>query len=75
MVDKCKNRVLISRELCKGCGLCIHFCPENAISVDNSGYNSMGLHPVKWSGKCSFCGICFNMCPETAIEITDGTRE
>ena len=69
VVKKNKMRVFIDPDFCKGCELCINFCPENAMKVDENEYNVMGLHPVKWNGDCSLCGICFSVCPDNAIEI------
>jgi len=69
VVNKNKTGVFIDSNFCKGCELCIHFCPENAIKIEENTYNAMGLHPVKWKGECSLCGICFSVCPDNAIEI------
>ncbi|PIP20172.1 MAG: hypothetical protein COX40_06275 [Candidatus Omnitrophica bacterium CG23_combo_of_CG06-09_8_20_14_all_40_11] len=41
-------KITIDRERCKGCLLCISFCPKGLISVDK-GLNQRGAKPVKFS--------------------------
>jgi len=41
-----KGRVVIIRELCKGCYLCIRACPMKVLEKDIE-LNSMGVYPVK----------------------------
>ncbi|MEA3507087.1 MAG: ferredoxin family protein [Elusimicrobiota bacterium] len=67
---KKEKKVIINREFCKDCGYCINVCPDNALVKDES-FNSMGYHPVKWTGKCSLCGQCYLVCPDNAVEIKE----
>lgn len=64
--------IKIDREKCKGCELCVYFCPKKCIEVDES-YNGRGVRPAKWSSssanKCTGCAICANVCPDIAIEV------
>ncbi|ADQ40790.1 NADH dehydrogenase (quinone) [Caldicellulosiruptor acetigenus I77R1B] len=54
-------RIVIDKELCKGCGICAKNCPANAITgqikkpfeIDQS--------------KCIKCGVCIEKCPFKAI--------
>ncbi len=41
-------KITIDREKCKGCLLCISFCPKGLISVDKD-LNRRGVKPVKFS--------------------------
>lgn len=41
-------KIIIDRERCKGCFLCISFCPKNLIAVDKK-LNKKGVQPVKFS--------------------------
>jgi 2-oxoglutarate ferredoxin oxidoreductase subunit delta len=51
-------------ELCKGCSLCVVFCPPEVLSL-SSEINSQGYHPATYSGQgCTGCGLCFYACPE-----------
>ncbi len=66
------NTIKINEELCKGCGLCIFYCPDNALAQSEK-FNKGGHHPVQWKGECSGCGRCYLVCPHHAIEIYDET--
>lgn len=56
--------VIISEEICKGCGLCAVACPVNVLELAK-GLNSHGYHPAYYTGRgCTACGICFYVCPE-----------
>lgn len=63
-------KVIIDTELCKGCALCIHYCPKNCI-VMGEGFNSRGYFYAIFVDEesCTACGICANMCPDVAIEV------
>jgi len=41
-------KITIDRERCKGCLLCISFCPKGLISVDKN-LNRRGVKPAKFS--------------------------
>ena len=68
--EKARGKIVIDRELCKGCKYCIASCPEGSISVDEK-FNSMGYYParVKHPEECTGCAVCAHMCPEIAIEV------
>lgn len=65
-------RVVIDRDLCKSCGLCIKFCPKKLLKSDDK-LNSRGVMPAKFEASdgaaCTGCGNCAAMCPDAAIEI------
>jgi len=63
-VDRAAAYVEIVSELCKGCSLCVVFCPPKVLSM-SSQINSQGYHPAAYSGTgCTGCGLCFYACPE-----------
>ncbi len=64
-------RVTIDRELCKGCGLCVAFCPKQLFSIDTEGMNSRGTHPamIPDYSACVLCKSCVRMCPDMAITL------
>ena len=65
-----KGKVIIDRDLCKACYLCILACPVKALDKDSS-LNSTGSYPVKLSlaEKCIACGNCYEVCPDVCIEV------
>ncbi|RJR48828.1 MAG: 4Fe-4S dicluster domain-containing protein [Desulfobacteraceae bacterium] len=60
---KKKCVVEINREWCKGCGICIAFCPKGALS---GGDEEKALWDPE---KCIACGACELRCPDMAIEV------
>jgi len=69
-VTMAKGYVEIDQEFCKGCQLCISFCPKGSIYVSEN-LNTAGYQPVAFNGssKCTGCAICALVCPEVAIEV------
>ncbi len=63
-------KVKIDAELCKSCGLCVEFCPRNALEVSDET-NARGYHPVVLRDEeaCTGCGICALVCPSVCIEV------
>jgi len=68
-----KGYIEIDRELCKGCQLCMSFCPKEVIALSNK-LNANGYLPVVFdsNGECTGCAICALVCPEVAIEVYRG---
>ena len=48
------------------CDICVHACPNKAISMDVI----YGLPRVDWD-KCTGCGVCVGFCPGLAIFVVD----
>jgi 2-oxoglutarate ferredoxin oxidoreductase subunit delta len=65
-----KGRIEINRERCKGCELCIAFCPKHLIAAA-SRLNAAGYFPAVCaeSIECTGCMACALVCPEVAIEV------
>ncbi len=70
---KKKGRIEIDQEFCKGCEICIHFCPKDAICPSKQ-LNPSGYLPAVYNdnGKCTGCAICALVCPEAVIEVYHG---
>ncbi|NLM49817.1 MAG: 4Fe-4S binding protein [Clostridiaceae bacterium] len=63
-------KIIINQTRCKGCYLCMNFCPKKIIGVSDK-LNEAGYYPceAKDEGKCTGCASCANICPDCAIEI------
>jgi len=63
-------KIIINREKCKGCLLCIGFCPKGSI-VQEKGFNKKGAKPVKFKedSDCLGCMMCAIICPDSCIEV------
>lgn len=55
-------------EACRHCMLCVPFCPDSALLVQN-GHN-MGIDLMH----CKGCGICARVCPFGAISMREGAE-
>ena len=66
-----KFRIRTNKDFCKGCRLCIEFCPNDVLELSKHGINSKG-HPfveVVEPEKCIGCGNCISVCPDCVIEL------
>jgi 2-oxoglutarate ferredoxin oxidoreductase subunit delta len=65
-----KGKIIIHHEKCKGCHLCMTFCPKGAIRISSNlnakGYPHAEFDPDK---QCTGCATCALMCPEAIIEV------
>ena len=64
-----KEKVYTDTDRCKGCGLCINFCPKQAIT-QSAHANAKGYNYVEVDDeKCVRCGACYRVCPDYVFEI------
>ena len=67
---KSNHQVKIKKNKCKGCELCIEFCPTKHLKL-SSTLNKKGVKftQVKKNTTCIGCGFCFYICPDSCIEV------
>ena len=64
------TKVVFDEEKCKGCELCVQFCPRKVIVMADR-INAKGYHPAVLAEEenCISCWICARMCPDAVIEV------
>jgi 2-oxoglutarate ferredoxin oxidoreductase subunit delta len=66
-----RGRVTVFPNWCKGCGLCVEFCPVGVLEQGLDG-RVIVAHPEK----CTACRWCELHCPDFAIFVADtGPKE
>lgn len=63
-------KVIVLREYCKSCGLCVAICPRKVLVIGDKS-NKKGYFPavVTDQTKCIACTLCGLVCPDVAIEV------
>ena len=64
MARKKLKELVINRDWCKGCGICVKFCPTKVLELDSKD-KSTAVRPED----CICCGMCELRCPDLAIEV------
>ena len=59
-----ERRLEINRSWCKGCRICVAFCPKQVLELDAQGIAIVGR-----PDDCVWCGDCEVRCPDLAIAI------
>ncbi len=64
-------RIAVDAHYCKGCGLCVSYCPKDILELDANTISAKGYHPVICTDelRCIGCGSCQTMCPDAAIQV------
>ena len=60
---KKKWRIEIDPRMCKGCGICAHFCPTKTLELKGI------LMRVEDLDSCIGCQLCDIRCPDFAIQV------
>jgi 2-oxoglutarate ferredoxin oxidoreductase subunit delta len=63
------GKIIIDTERCKGCGLCVLFCPKDGIVISEQA-NKSGYFPAETRNtECTGCAMCAVICPDAVIEV------
>lgn len=62
------DAVVIKQKWCKGCGICVAFCPKQALALENEKATLAAPE------RCIVCGTCELYCPDLAI-VVDKTKK
>ena len=62
--------VLIEKDRCKGCGLCVQACPSHVLAMSHE-INTRGyFFPlVEHPDDCNGCRYCVLVCPDVAVQV------
>lgn len=60
-----KRKLVLDPAWCKGCGICVAFCPKNALELVGERVH------MREDGQCVLCGQCEMRCPDYAIWLED----
>ncbi len=63
-------RIEVNRGWCKGCGICIAFCPRRVLEAGPDG-KPLVVRPED----CIRCELCELRCPDYAIELLGGEED
>lgn len=60
-----RGQVIIYGGWCKGCHICVEFCPTGVLAFNNADDRPSVAHPEK----CTACHWCDTHCPDLAIVV------
>ncbi len=71
------GKVSFDYEYCKGCNLCVIYCPVKILELDKTKTNSKGYNIINVIDpeKCIGCAFCALMCPDSVITVWRGGKK
>ncbi|WP_347561227.1 indolepyruvate ferredoxin oxidoreductase subunit alpha [Senegalia massiliensis] len=63
MTTKINKKLVVNKDWCKGCGICVELCPKGVLTLEN------GVINIDNEDICIKCGLCELRCPDYAIYI------
>ncbi|MGD8260725.1 MAG: 4Fe-4S binding protein [Desulfobacterales bacterium] len=68
LINSTYHLSVIDPDACTGCGICLEWCPTDAIALNEAGLAQRD------ESACLGCGVCSRFCPEEAISLKEGLR-
>jgi 2-oxoglutarate ferredoxin oxidoreductase subunit delta len=68
--------IVIDPDYCKGCGICVEYCPRN-VFLSSEEINARGyrLPEIVDIDACTQCQLCVIICPDLAIAVTPKDKQ
>lgn len=60
-----EKTLVLESSWCKGCGICVAFCPKQALEL----YHEKAR--LKEENECILCGLCEQRCPDYAVYLKE----
>jgi 2-oxoglutarate ferredoxin oxidoreductase subunit delta len=60
-----RGEVIVYAKWCKGCHICVEFCPRGVLSFDPQTERAVVAAPER----CTACHFCDTHCPDLAIVV------
>lgn len=64
MAKRTLREIFINRDWCKGCGICVQFCPKQVLELDRED-KAVVVRPQD----CICCKMCEIRCPDLAVQV------
>lgn len=64
-----KKSLIINKDWCKGCGICVAFCPKKVLKLEREKVAAVNIDD------CIACGLCELRCPDNAIYLGGSENE
>ncbi|MFO7941123.1 MAG: 4Fe-4S dicluster domain-containing protein [Bacillota bacterium] len=67
--------VHIDGDICKGCGLCVYYCPMDVLEMgDQMNRKGFTVARVETPKACTECKLCELNCPDLAIYVEEAEK-
>ncbi|MDP6606334.1 MAG: 4Fe-4S binding protein [Dehalococcoidia bacterium] len=66
--------VEIDASRCKGCEICVVYCPEDTLAMSTTMSKRGYMLPEMTRDNCTGCMQCARVCPDVAISVYRATR-